>query len=147
MLLSCEKNDGEGAGTGEGKAQMVAVVDMAPQANNGYILPIQDISVENASFQNAYEVKSSNHAVKYKDWVFVVEGMSGGYIRKYIRNDDGTLSEGGSLLVGKTSPTVSHALVVSDTKGYASAMMDNKIIIFNPSTMQQTGEIDIADAR
>lgn len=146
VFVSCDKDD-EGGETGSGKARMVAAIDMAPTANNGYVIPIQDLSVGTASFRNGYEIKSSNHLVKYKDWIFVVEGASGADIRKFVRNEDGSLSEAGSLTVDNVGYGAAHALVVSETKAYATAMVSNKIVIFNPSTMQKTGEIDISDPR
>ena len=143
MFVSCEKEEGSGAGGNE-KAKILATVDMLPTSQVSYLLPIQDISASNPTFDEAQEIKTSNYIVPYKDWVFIVEGMSGGDVRKFSRNDDGTLTELGRINVGGASATVSHVCVISDTKAYATAMMDNKIVIFNPTTMQKTGEIDVA---
>jgi hypothetical protein len=39
-----------------------------------------------------------------------------------------------------------NVLFLSDTKAYVSMMLENKIVIFNPTTMQITGAIDLAKA-
>ena len=37
--------------------------------------------------------------------------------------------------------------MVNETKAYASAPVENKIVIFNPTTMERTGEIDLVDTK
>ena len=123
MFVSCEKEKGGGDGEGNEKAKILATVDMLPTSQVSYLLPIQDISVSNPAFDEAQEIRTSNYIVPYKDWVFIVEGMSGGDVRKFSRNDDGTLTELGRINVGGASATVSHVCVISDTKAYATAMM------------------------
>lgn len=147
LFTSCsEEQNGEGL-ENKGKAEVVLAVDMAPTASMGYIVPVQNTSVENVSFKDAHEVRSSPYLSSYKDWVFSVGGASDGNIYKFIRNSDGSLSKVGELQVDRTAPMAAHMLVVSDTKAYASAPIENKIVIFNPTTMERTGEIDLADTK
>jgi hypothetical protein len=39
---------------------------------------------------------------------------------------------------------LANLLFLSDTKAYASLMLENRIVIFNPTSLQITGEIDLA---
>jgi hypothetical protein len=39
---------------------------------------------------------------------------------------------------------LANILILSDTKAYASLVLENRIVIFNPTTMQITGSIDLA---
>lgn len=143
LAVSCEKTNGDDPAGPDGKPKILATIDMSPKASNGYLVPIYDLDADGASMDEAYEVRTSNYVITYNDWAFVVEGTSGGNIRKFTVNQDGTLSEAGQLTVDGTGFGAAHLLVISETKAYASAMMENKIVIFNPSTMTKTGEIDL----
>ena len=145
LAASCEKTGGgndTGTTSGE-KPKILATIDMSPKASNGYLVPVYDLTSDGASMDEAYEVKTSNYVITYNDWAFIVEGTSGGNIRKFNINNDGTLSEAGQLTVDGAGYGAAHILVISETKAYASAMMANKIVIFNPSDMTKTGEIDL----
>ena len=144
LAASCEKTGGDDNETVPGKRpEILATIDMSPKASNGYLVPVYDLASDGASMDEAYEVKTSNYVITYNDWAFVVEGTSGGNIRKFNINNDGTLSEAGQLTVDGAGYGAAHLLVISETKAYASAMMSNKIVIFNPSDMTKTGEIDL----
>ena len=143
LAASCEKTGGEDNDAPGVKPVIVATIDMSPKASNGYLVPVYDLVSDGADMDEAYEVKTANYVVTYKDWAFVVEGTSGGNIRKYNINEDGTLSEAGQLTVDGAGYGAAHVLIISETKAYASAMMANKIVIFNPSDMTKTGEIDL----
>lgn len=144
LAASCEKTGGDDNETVPGKRpEILATIDMSPKASNGYLVPVYDLASDGASMDEAYEVKTSNYVITYNDWAFVVEGTSGGNIRKFNINNDGTLSEAGQLTVDGAGYGAAHLLVISETKAYASAMMSNKIVIFNPSDMTKTGEINL----
>lgn len=147
LATGCSDDNDSKDTSSDGKPDLVLAVDMQPKATMGYLVPLKDLSVGSASFTNAHEVKSNPYEYSYKDWVFYVPGTSDGTIIKYTRMDDGTLRQDGKLLVGKATPFCGSIVVASDTKAYASATLDNKIIIFNPSTMQETGEINLADKK
>ena len=147
-LTSCDSsNDDPLPPMTEGKANMILAIDMAPQASMGYIVPVQNTSNGNVSFTNAHEVKSTPYLATYKDWVFSIGGAADANVYKFIRNDDGTLTKAGQIQVDRMAPMAGNMLVVNDTKAYATAPIENKIVIFNPTTMERTGEIDLADSR
>ena len=106
FVTSCT-DDNKDDDENEGKASIIVGINMQPQADMGYIVPIQDMKVGTMSFANAVETKITPYLMSYRDWVFYVPGTSA-------------------------------------TKAYASAPNDNKIIIFNPTTMVKTGEINVA---
>ncbi len=126
---------------------MILAIDMAPQASMGYVVPVQNIAEGNVSFSNAHEVKSTPYLATYKDWVFSIGGAADANVYKYIRNDDGTLTKAGQIQIDRMAPMVGNMLVVNETKAYASAPVENKIVIFNPTTMERTGEIDLVDTK
>lgn len=145
FLSSCSDDDDNGVSVlTNGKAKVVLAIDMAPQASNGYLLPISDlISGTTASFDYAAETKGTSYLKKYGNWIFSVHSMDGS-ITKFSRDDNGGLVSEGTLQISAGTPMMGTVAIASDTKGYAAAMLDNKIIVFNPTTMQKTGEIDIA---
>ena len=97
LAVSCEKTNGDDPAGPDGKPKILATIDMSPKASNGYLVPIYDLDADGASMDEAYEVRTSNYVITYNDWAFVVEGTSGGNIRKFTVNQDGTLSEAGQL--------------------------------------------------
>ena len=143
FVTSCT-DDNKDDDENEGKASIIVGINMQPQADMGYIVPIQDMKVGTMSFANAVETKITPYLMSYNDWVFYVPGTSEGTIVKYSRQDDGTLKVEGRLEVATAAPMCASIAFVSATKAYASAPNDNKIIIFNPTTMVKTGEINVA---
>ena len=119
LAVSCEKTNGDDPAGPDGKPKILATIDMSPKASNGYLVPIYDLDADGASMDEAYEVRTSNYVITYNDWAFVVEGTSGGNIRKFTVNQDGTLSEAGQLTVDGTGFGAAHLLVISETKAYA----------------------------
>ena len=143
FVTSCT-DDNKDDDENEGKASIIVGINMQPQADMGYIVPIQDMKAGTMSFANAVETKITPYLMSYRDWVFYVPGTSEGTIVKYSRQDDGTLKVEGRLEVATAAPMCASIAFVSATKAYASAPNDNKIIIFNPTTMVKTGEINVA---
>ena len=131
----------------DGKAKMMLAIDMAPTASMGYIVPVKDENVTDVTFTDAHEQKSNPYIHVYKDWVFAIGGTADGNVTKYIRNNDGTLTKAGQLQIDRMAPMCANMLVMNDTKAYATAPVENKIVIFNPTTMERTGEIDLIDAK
>lgn len=146
-MISCDDNNDNPAPETAGKSKMILAIDMAPQASMGYVVPVNDLSEKNVSFTNAHEVKSTPYLTTYKDWVFSIGGASDANIYKYVRNDDGTLTKAGQIQIDRMAPMAANMLVVNEAKAYASAPIENKIVIFNPTTMERSGEIDLADTR
>ena len=89
FVTSCtddNKNDDDN----DGKASIIVCINMQPQADMGYIVPIQDMNVGTMSYTNAVETKITPYLMSYNDWVFYVPGTSEGTIIKYSRQDNGT---------------------------------------------------------
>ena len=143
FIVSCTDDNNNGDPE-EGKPTIIVSVDMQPQADMGYIIPLKDLNAGTLSFSNAHEVKTNPYLMSYKDWVFYVPGTSDGVIIKYSRQENGTLKQEGKLQIASASPFCASIAFVSDSKAYASATNDNKIVIFNPTTMQKNGEINLA---
>ena len=89
FVTSCT-DDNKDDDENEGKASIIVGINMQPQADMGYIVPIQDMKAGTMSFANAVETKITPYLMSYRDWVFYVPGTSEGTIVKYSRQDDGT---------------------------------------------------------
>jgi hypothetical protein len=82
---------------------------------------------------------------RFKDWVFHILVWKEPTIYRYARQNDGTLVRDGSLQVSDNAGAgLCNILIISDTKAYASLVLINKIIVFNPTAMTFTKEIDLA---
>lgn len=142
-FLSCSDDDST-PNTEEGKATIILATDMSASTSNSYIVPIKDLSVGTVSLKNAKEVYAGAYLERYKESIFYIPGISDATIKKYTRSEDGRLNEEGSLTLSSNSQSgVCNLLFLSDTKAYATLMVESKIVIFNPSTMQKTGEINL----
>lgn len=142
-----DDDDNNNSGENSGKAKIVMSIDMEPNASMGYIVPVKDINVKTASYSNAQETYTCPYITSYGNWIFYVPGSANGTITKYTRQEDGTLSVDGGLTIAATTAMCVCVTVASETKAYASAPLDNKIIIFNPATMEKTGEINLNDTK
>ena len=96
FVTSCT-DDNKDDDENEGKASIIVGINMQPQADMGYIVPIQDMKAGTMSFANAVETKITPYLMSYRDWVFYVPGTSEGTIVKYSRQDDGTLKVEGAF--------------------------------------------------
>ena len=91
FVTSCT-DDNKDDDENEGKASIIVGINMQPQADMGYIVPIQDMKAGTMSFANAVETKITPYLMSYRDWVFYVPGTSEGTIVKCghgYRGDEG----------------------------------------------------------
>ena len=132
----------------DGKAKMVLALDMSVNGSQlTYLTPVsaEQLQGGTASLANAKEAQQGAYVEAYKNWLFHIPSMNDATLKRYSLQDDGTLLLDGEIICSaNASVAVGNILIISDTKGYASVLLDNKIIVFNPSTMQKTGEIDLA---
>lgn len=146
-FFSCSNDDDTSGEESGGKAKIV-ISTKVDGGSTAFIVPVKDLNVGTVGFNNGHEVYDGAYIESFGDWVFYNPTHYNATIKKYIRLENGLLSENGSLtLSSNAKANIGHILVVSETKAYASVVMDNKIIIFNPSTMAKTGEINLQDER
>lgn len=86
---------------------------------------------------------------KYGDYIYANSGAMGDgnggeqTLHKYAINEDEGLTEIAELTFAN-SPSVIEIIFASETKAYACCYKTGSLIIFNPSTMQQTGTLDLS---
>jgi hypothetical protein len=145
-FVACNDNDDNKVETA-GKAKMVLALDMGVNGSQlTYIVPVAEelLNGGTVSLDNAYEGYQGTYAEACKNWVFC-PSIGESAIKRYARQDDGTLLLDGSIETGSTAAfAVMNMLVVSDTKAYATLLLANKIFVFNPTTMTKITEIDLA---
>lgn len=144
LLQGCtkdnDKNDNEG-----GEMDKIAIVTNINTGSTpvAYLGTREDLSAGAYNNSNAQQVVSYALAQTYKGAVYLIEARSGDKIIKYTRNADGSLTNSGSI----TMPGAAYPYCIafeSDTKAYLSLGNTGKIIIFDPSSMTQSGTIDLA---
>lgn len=107
-----------------------------------YLGTRKDLTAGNYSNANAQQVVSYPLAQVYNKEVYLIEARSGDKIRKYTKQADGLLKETGML----TMPASSFPYCIAfenSSKAYVSLGNAGKIAIIDPSTMTQTGNIDL----
>lgn len=147
LLLSCGGDDTPGPEKTEGKAKMVLSLDMTVNGSPvSYLPPVSEKLLQGgaASLTNAIESYAATYVESYKNWLYVFS-VGDVKLKRYSRQDNGTLLPDGEIVCSNNAGAmVTNMIIISDAKAYVSLMLDNKIIIFNPTTMQKTGEIDLA---
>jgi hypothetical protein len=108
----------------------------------GYVGTLKDLSVGSFTNSKSRQTTEYPYLTVYKNDVFVLPQRYGDVVRKYTRQEDGTLSEAGSFTTPAASWPIG-AVIENDTKGYVSLSKAGKILIFNPATMAITGTIDL----
>ena len=96
------------------------------------------------------QLSQSNATQVMADWAFIwsygghvyVTGYDMTELTRYGIASEGSLTEQGVLPVPANSWLAGMAFV-SDTKAYVSLYSTGKVVIFNPSTMKETGSIDL----
>jgi hypothetical protein len=146
-FVACDKNDDDKVATA-GKAKLVLACDKNVNSSDiSYLIPVveSELGGGTANLNRAHEVYGNAYIEKYKDWVFHLPVWKEPKINRYSRNDDGTLTIDASLqLSNNAGAGLTNALFISDTKAYAALTLINQIIVFNPTTMTKTKEIDLA---
>lgn len=109
----------------------------------GYVGTMKDLTL--TEFNNSKSRQATNYpyVTLYKNDVFVMPQRYGDIIRKYTRQEDGTLAEAGSLTAPPGSAPLS-TVVESDTRAFCSLYQGGEILVFNPSSMQAIDTIDLA---
>jgi hypothetical protein len=147
-VASCDRNDDKDEPEVSTKARLVLACDLNANGSDvSYLIPATDEELQGgmAALSRAHEVYGNAYVEAFNDWVFHLPVWKEPKITRYARNDDGTLSPDGSLTLSANGGAgLCNLLFISDTKAYASLVIDNKIVVFNPTTMTLTKTIDLA---
>ena len=138
LLISCDLEDpasSESGGTHE--FFLMNIVE-----NSAYFTTFSNLEQDNVTNADGYEVVQMARPMFYKNMVFAAEFSLGDNITKYTRGSDGRLTKGGAVNLGSGSQ-IGEIAFAGDTKAYASMLGLGKMGIFNPTTMEKIGEIDL----
>ncbi|MDR0505962.1 MAG: DUF4374 domain-containing protein [Dysgonamonadaceae bacterium] len=146
-FVACD-NENPDEGKTAGKAKIVLACDMNVNGSDvSYLIPVTESEMQGgtADLSRAHEVYGNAYIEGFKDWVFHIPVWKESTVYRYALKDDGTLAKDGSLqLSNNAGAGFCNLLFISDTKAYASLVLTNKIVVFNPTTMTKTKEIDLA---
>lgn len=109
----------------------------------GYVGTHRDLTQSNFTNTRSRQFAQYPYVTVYKNDVFVMPSITGDdVIRKYTRQNDGTLAEAGTIIATAASAPLA-TVVESDTRAYCSLYKLGKILVFNPTTMQTITTIDL----
>lgn len=109
---------------------------------SGYIGTFSDLSISELNNREAYEHIFGIYPFVYKNIILVPEGKKGDKIHKYTRNNEGRISPAGSITLSQQAMP-GEITFVDETKAYVSLNGLGKIAVINPTTLEQTGTIDL----
>ncbi|MDR2533322.1 MAG: DUF4374 domain-containing protein [Tannerellaceae bacterium] len=150
IITSCSDkgNDSEITPPDNRPAKLVLACDMNVNGSDvSYLVPVVDAELQGGSANLAlsHEVYGNAYIEGYRNWVFHLPVWKEATVYRYSRQDDGSLLKDGSLqLSDNAGAGLVNLLFLSETKAYATLGLINKIVVFNPSTMTKTKEIDLA---
>lgn len=146
-LTACDDNDGSNSEQSVGKILIETTVKNPDGASgSSYIQLISDFTKQTIDNKNSIQVGFDAGVRIYgKDiYIFPEFGKDGTQeILKYTYNETTGLTKSGSLSLPPMSGAYSF-VKYNEEKAYTPLYNLGKILIFNPSTMAKTGEIDLA---
>lgn len=147
LTTACDKDDPETPINNETKDILIGTTNVNPDGHSGsnFIQLIKNIDKANYKNKTALPINFGSIPVLYKNWAFDVSAFSNdGMLNKFERIDEKTLQKTASLQL--PSGALADQIAFESTgKAYASIRNQGKIIVFNPTTMKKTSEIDLSE--
>jgi len=142
-LASCDK-DNKNEGQGDAPLHKIAVATAVKSGGKDtyYLGTFADFSVGSHTNAKSRQMVTAPLVRIYEGDLYAAEGSEGDNLLKYVRSPDGTLQEAGKLTLPASSMPYWTAFQSAE-KGYLTLRTAGKIVIFNPKTMEKTGEIDL----
>lgn len=145
MLVSCKKDEPENLAGGRGNLAVVSMITNADgQSGTAWLQLVDGISSKTVDNSKAYQIGFGfvPMAVMGSDIFTVPDYGNSNTLQKWTRQADGTLVKGAGLELPDNS-YVAHGVIYTKEKGYLATMI-GKLLIFNPTAMTLTGEIDLS---
>lgn len=138
LFTSCKKDKEDEPTVSEKKHFLIGNI----VGESLYFSTFKDINTENIDNKQAYEFVKQARPHIYKNMVLFPELYMGDKIYKYTLDGDNNLTPAGSLTMPQSS-IPSDIFFINDTKAYVNLAGVGKLKIINPTTMKETGEIDL----
>ncbi len=140
MLVGCGSDSSIGGEVAEEDSDVIVVT--RKDNDTGFINAIKADTAHNSTNSNGIETSISGTSVMvYKDDIFVSDPMIS-KLTKYIKKD-GVFEKSVEINTGEASMPTS-IVFASDTKAYLALTSVGKLLVFNPSAMTKTKEIDLS---
>ena len=140
-MAGCGDDSNPVAPSAEGKSRLLMTTTVG---SSSYVGTVPDLSVSAVTTANSYEHVDKAAIFTFGDMAFVSEHWMGDKIYKYVRNDQGGLDPAGSITLpagGQGSAMVFRNLA----KAYVAMAGHGTVYIFNPTTLESLGEIDLTE--
>ncbi|MFT3750197.1 MAG: hypothetical protein QM768_17910 [Agriterribacter sp.] len=143
IITSCKKKDDDNGGGNSEPDKIVMVNNITTGSTpTAYLTTRKDLSAGSLTNAKGQQTVFYALAQTHGSDIYLFEARSGDKVKKFTRNADGSLTEVGSI----TMPANAFPYCIafeSDTKAYVNLSNTGKIAIINPTTMVQTGTIDL----
>jgi hypothetical protein len=127
-----------------GPGSFLLITSVPNQSGSDGASFVQTVGLDQPQVSNAGAFEQTFRPYPYVNGndVILLQGYYGDQAARYVRGNDGRLTESGrmSLPPGSVGAGVVYA---SATKAYLALTNAGKVLIFNPQTMTSTGEIDL----
>lgn len=141
IIVSCSNDDSPNPIDDGNILLSTTVVNTDGQSGSSYIQLISNLTENTYDNKLAFPFTFFHKPVVIGNYVYELPYFGENKITKYEKTANG-LSNVGSMQIEESS-NPSGLVIVNDTKAYLSLMGKGKIVIFNPTTMKKTSEIDV----
>lgn len=145
FLNSCNKDDEENGLLDSSLAVVTTLPNPDGQSGSSFLQLVDDLTPQKIDNSKAIPTPYESTVQFVGNDIYVFPSFTGKSKNVIIRytKEGGTLNETGRLSVPEKS-SATNVAIVNDTKGYITLAGLGKIMIFDPSAMKKTGEIDLS---
>ena len=143
IFTSCDSDDPTPPEIAKGEIAILSTLPNADgQSGSTYLQLIGDLTPKDYDNSTALPFNLPDQIVMLGNDIFILPYSGSDLVTKYTRNSNKELEEAGQLTL-ESNFGPSGIAIQNTTKGYLSSYGRGVIMIFDPSTMTKTGEIDL----
>ena len=135
--ISCDDSDDADATIGQNRLLIHTAFE-----SSSFIGTHEGLNNPEYTNSEAFEEVAYPYTYHFNDYVFVSPNFYGDVVKRYRLDDTGNLTTDGQMVMEENS-FPSNIYFANETKAYISLKDKAKVVVFNPTTLEMTGEIDL----
>ena len=136
-VASCDDSDDESVTIGQNRLLIHTAFE-----SSSFLGTHEGLNNPEYTNSEAFEEVTYPYTYHFNNYVFVSPNFYGDIVKRYRLDETGKLSPDGQIVMEENS-FPSNIYFASETKAYISLKDKAKIVVFNPSSLEMMGEIDL----
>ncbi|MCG8386320.1 MAG: DUF4374 domain-containing protein [Cytophagales bacterium] len=137
VAISCENSDDTDVNVGENQLLIHTAFE-----SSSFLGTHEGLNNPEYTNSEAFEEVAYPYTYHFNNYVFVSPNFYGDVVKRYRLDETGNLTTDGQMVMEENS-FPSNIYFTSETKAYISLKDKAKVVVFNPTTLEMTGEIDL----